>query len=243
MDKAEYLEKLQHLQKELALVQQAYLREGRRALVVFEGGDAAGKGGVIRRLAWALDPRSLRVHSIAAPSVSEQQQHWLKRFWTRIPDKGEWVIFDRSWYGRVLVERVEGFASKDEWERAYDEIVAFEKTLADEDIRIVKLYLNVSEDEQLERFRARYKDPAKQWKLTEEDIRNRARRGDYDAAVNDMRSKTSWDGAPWKVLDADSKKETRLACFRHIIDQLGRDVPLAPPPPSDMIRAFFEDPD
>ena len=197
-------------QRQLSLLQQAYARTGRKALIVLEGHDAAGKGGIIRRLGWALDPRGLNVHSTSAPNGLEAQQHWLKRFWRRVPDAGEWVVFDRSYYGRVLVERVEGFADPVDWKRAYNEINAFERTLSDEGVRIVKLLLEISLETQFERFRARYENPEKRWKLTEEDIRNRARYDDYTVAYDEMVKRTDERHAPWHRIDANDKRKPGL---------------------------------
>jgi len=212
---------------------------------VLEGHDAAGKGGVIRRLAWALDPRSLRVHSITAPSPEEARQHWLKRFWARVPDDGEWVVFDRSWYGRVLVERVEGFARPKDWKRAYDEINAFEQSLADEGVRIVKLLLEIDPETQFARFKDRFETPRKRWKLTEEDLRNRARHEAYETAFRAMVKRTGTDDAPWIRVDARDKASTRVEALSRILQRLGRDqrgrrIDLAPPPSSPAIQQFFE---
>jgi AMP-polyphosphate phosphotransferase len=170
MDFADYERRLALLQGALQRIQQAYLGTSERALLVLEGWDTAGKGGLVRRLGWALDPRSLKVHPIAAPDEHERAQHYLQRFWRRLPEKGQIVAFDRSWYGRVLVERVEGFATNKEWRRAYREINEFERMLVDSGIRLVKLFLHITPDEQLRRFRDRLIDPVKRWKLSYEDF-------------------------------------------------------------------------
>jgi polyphosphate kinase 2 (PPK2 family) len=159
MDFADYERRLTSLQAVLQVIQQAYLGTSERAIIVLEGWDTAGKGGVVRRLGWALDPRSFKVHPIAAPDEHERAQHYLQRFWRRLPENGQIVAFDRSWYGRVLVERVGGFATGEEWRRAYREINEFELTLADSGIRLVKLFLHVTSDEQVRRFRDRLFDP------------------------------------------------------------------------------------
>src|SRR5262249_12712577 len=156
-----------------------YLGTDERAVVVLEGWDTAGKGGLVRRLAWALDPRSLKVHPISAPSEREKAQHYLQRFWERLPQLGEIVVFDRSWYGRVLVERVEQFAMTGEWKRAYREINEFERTLAADGIRLVKIFLHITAEEQMHRFKDRLTNPRKRWKLSYEDFRNRDRWKDY----------------------------------------------------------------
>lgn len=177
LDFADYERRLQTLQATLQLIQQAYLGTSERALLVLEGWDTAGKGGIVRRLGWALDPRSFKVHPIAAPDEHERAQHYLQRFWQRLPEQGQIVTFDRSWYGRVLVERVEGFATAEEWHRAYREINEFEHVLLDSGIRLVKLFLHITPDEQVRRFRERLINPLKRWKLSYEDFRNRRDRG------------------------------------------------------------------
>jgi len=171
---ADYERRLEELQETLQCVQQAYLGTPHRAVIVLEGWDTAGKGGIVRRLGWALDPRSFKVHSISAPTEREKALHYLQRFWERLPHHGQIVVFDRSWYGRVLVERVEGFATPAEWQRAYDEINDFERMLIADDTRLIKLFLHITADEQLRRFRSRLTDPLKRWKLSYEDFRNRA---------------------------------------------------------------------
>ncbi len=172
---ADYERQLVEFQETLQRIQQAYLGTPNRAVVVLEGWDTAGKGGVVRRLGWALDPRSFKVHSIAAPTEREKSLHYLQRFWERLPQRGQIVVFDRSWYGRVLVERVEGFALPAEWRRAYDEINEFEQMLIADETRVVKLFLHITPDEQMRRFRSRLSDPLKRWKLSYEDFRNRGR--------------------------------------------------------------------
>ncbi|MBJ7347699.1 MAG: hypothetical protein JHC87_03885, partial [Thermoleophilaceae bacterium] len=158
--------------------------------VVFEGWDASGKGGAIRRLVSPLDPRHVRVKQFAAPTPDEKRHHFLARFWPALPGHGGMTVFDRSWYGRVLVERVEGFATKEQWKRAYDEIVHFEQSLVAEGMIMIKFWLEISEAQQVERFRAREHDPLKQWKLTDEDWRNLGHRADYEEVVEVMLSKT-----------------------------------------------------
>ena len=217
VSKGEYRRRLRRLQHRLREVALTYLMKKRRAVVVFEGNDAAGKGGAIRRISWPLDPRGLKVWPIAAPTPKEKGHHYLYRFWTRLPDAGQIVIFDRSWYGRVLVERIEGFATDAEWRRAYDEINEFERMLYDDGVRIVKLYLHITKDEQLHRFRARYHDPLKRWKLSEEDLRNRARWNDYEMAVEEMFRKTSTETCPWTLIPSNNKKYSRLASMKAVV--------------------------
>src|SRR5580658_7776807 len=227
---ADYERRLAEMQETLQRVQQAYLGTAHRAIIVLEGWDTAGKGGVVRRLGWALDPRSFKVHAIAAPTGREKSLHYLQRFWERLPEHGQIVVFDRSWYGRVLVERVEGFATPVEWQRGYDEINQFERMLRDDGTRLVKLFLHITPDEQLRRFRARLYDPLKRWKLTYEDFRNRGRWKDYELAIEDMMEKTSPRDVPWHLVPANNKPFGRLAAFRIIVDRLSKGVTLAERP-------------
>jgi polyphosphate kinase 2 (PPK2 family) len=178
--------------------------------VVFEGWDASGKGGAIRRLVSRLDPRHVRVKQYAAPSEDELRHHWLTRFWPALPGWGGMAVLDRSWYGRVLVERVEGFASEAEWRRSYDEIVDFEQMLAYEGTVMIKFWLHVSPEVQKKRFEARARDPLKMWKLTDEDWRNRERWDEYSVAIEDMFAHTDRPHARWHVIPADSKRYARV---------------------------------
>ena len=219
------LSRRQHDLKEISL---AYRAQGRRAVVVFEGWDAAGKGGIIRRLGWPLDPRGFKVWPIAAPLPEEQGQPYLYRFWRRLPYPGQMVVFDRSWYGRVLVERVEGFAGEAEWRRAYAEINDFERLLADDGIRLVKIFLHITPQEQLKRFRARLEDPLKRWKLSPEDLRNRARWPEYEAAIKEMFLRTSTVTHPWHAIPANDKKYARLAALGLVVKHLAKGVNLTP---------------
>ena len=228
VDFADYERRLGDLQKTLQRVQQAYLGTPHRAVIVLEGWDTAGKGGVVRRLGWALDPRSFRVHTISAPGEREKSLHYLQRFWERLPQHGHIVVFDRSWYGRVLVERVEAFAAAAEWRRAYEEINEFERMLLADGVRLVKLFLHITPDEQMRRFRNRLTDPLKRWKLSYEDFRNRGRWKDYEAAIEDMMEKTSTRRAPWHLIPANDKPYGRLAALRIIADRLSKNVSLEP---------------
>ena len=225
----EYKRRLADLQVRLKEVALSYLTQKRRAVLVFEGGDAAGKGGAIRRISWPLDPRGLKVWPIAAPAPEEKDQHYLYRFWRRLPRPGQLVIFDRSWYGRVLVERIEGFATEDEWSRAYEEINEFERMLHDDGIRLVKIYLHITKEEQLARFRRRFRDPLKRWKLSEEDLRNRNRWDEYEVAIEDMFRKTSTEANPWTVIPSNSKKHSRLAAIETVVSKLSEGVELTLP--------------
>jgi polyphosphate kinase 2 (PPK2 family) len=188
--------------------------------VLFEGWDASGKGGAIRRLVTPLDPRHVRVRQFGAPSADERRHHFLHRFSPALPGWGGMAVLDRSWYGRVLVERVEGFATEAEWRRASAQIVQWETGLATEGTVLVKLWLHVSEDEQLRRFRARERDPLKRWKLTSEDWRNLSHRGDYEAAVEDMLASTDHSAAPWHVIAAESKHYARVKVLEIVISTI-----------------------
>ena len=224
-----YHRRLSGLQVRIKKVALGYLTQKRRAVIVFEGNDAAGKGGAIRRISWPLDPRGLKVWPIAAPTPEEKGQHYLYRFWKRLPRPGQLVIFDRSWYGRVLVERIEGFATDAEWSRAYDEINEFERMLRDDGIRLVKIYLHITKEKQLARFRARFRDPLKRWKLSEEDLRNRDRWAHYEVAVEEMFRKTSTEANPWTVIPSNDKKYSRLAVIESVVRQLADGVELTLP--------------
>jgi polyphosphate kinase 2 (PPK2 family) len=189
--------------------------------VLFEGHDASGKGGAIKRLVAQLDPRHVRVVQFAAPTHDEKRHHFLWRFWPSLPGWGGMAVFDRSWYGRELVERVEGFATREQWLRAYDEINAFERSLADEGMILIKFWLHISPEEQLKRFKQREKDPLKAWKLTDEDWRNRDKRDAYDAAVEDMVARTSIEPhAVWQLIPADSKHYARVAVIETVIAEI-----------------------
>ena len=189
--------------------------------VVFEGEDASGKGGAIKRLVAQLDPRHVRVVQFAVPTYAEKRHHFLWRFWPSLPGWGGMAVFDRSWYGRVLVERVEGFATREQWLRAYDQINAFERALADEGTILIKFWLHISPDEQLKRFKAREKDPLKTWKLTDEDWRNREKADHYREAVEDMVGQTSTEPhAIWHLVPGDSKRYARVAVIETVIAEI-----------------------
>ena len=204
-------------------------------VAVFEGWDASGKGGAIKRLTGPLDPRHVRVSQFAAPTADEKRHHFLGRFWPALPGWGGMAIFDRSCYGRVLVERVEGFATREEWGRAYGEINDFERTLADEGAIIVKFWLHVSAEEQLKRFEARADNPLKSWKLTDEDWRNREKRPQYEEAVEEMLERTDHPHARWHVVAGDSKRFARVEAMRLVNEEIeagmrrwGQEPPPAP---------------
>ena len=211
-------------------------RLGPPLCVAFEGWDAAGKGGSIKRLVAPLDPRHVRIAQFAAPTDDERRHHFLNRFWPPLPGWGGMSVYDRTWYGRVLVERVEAYATEEEWQRSYEEIVQFEQMLVVEGMVIVKLWLHISAEEQLRRFEARAEDPLKTWKLTAEDWRNRSRRPDYEVAVEEMVARTSTEEAPWHLVSAESKRYARVAVMRLVNESIEagmRRVGQEPPAPVD----------
>ncbi len=224
-DKAEYEAKLEEYQLRMLVIQSELKKRQIPLLLMFEGPDASGKGGAIKRLTEQIDPRGYEVHSIAAPNSQELSHHYLRRFWLRIPPKGKIGIFDRSWYGRVLVERVEGFATKEEWHRAYAEINNFEKVLVDNGTILIKFYIHISKEEQLKRFKERETNPYKQWKITEEDYRNREKWDDYIIATEDMLERNNPDFAPWTLVEGNRKWHARLKVMKTAIntaeDRLG----------------------
>ncbi len=220
IDEDEYKPKLKDAQLRLLNLTRELSETKRTLVVVFEGPDAAGKGGAIKRTTERLDPRLLRVHSIVKPTTEEYQHHYLWRFWNKLPPHGSTVIFDRSWYGRVLVERVENFATDKEWKRAYQEINEFERLLTDDGAIIQKFYLHISKEEQLFRFKRRESDPYKHWKINDEDWRNRRKWDEHNAAAEDMFEKTSTDDAPWNVVAANYKWNARIKITKALADAL-----------------------
>jgi polyphosphate kinase 2 (PPK2 family) len=188
--------------------------------VVFEGWDASGKGGAIKRLVDQLDPRHVRVAQFAAPSFDEKRHHFLWRFWPILPGWGGMVVLDRSWYGRVLVERVEGFATNEQWSRAYGEIVDFERTLTAEGMILIKFWMHISPQEQQRRFESRAKDELRRWKLTDEDWRNREKRAQYELAAEDMLARTDQPRAPWIVIPGDHKTTARALVVEHVCERI-----------------------
>jgi len=207
---------------------------GPPVLALFEGWDASGKGGAIKRLVLQLDPRHVRVVQFAAPTEDEKRHHFLSRFSPRLPGWGGMAVFDRSWYGRVLVERVEALATREQWLRAYDEINAYEGSLAAEGTIAIKFWLHISDEEQLRRFKRRQKDPLKSWKLTDEDWRNREKRDQYVEAVEDMVARTDQPQAPWHLVPADSKRYARVKVLETVIERIEagmRQWGFEPPPP------------
>ena len=219
-EEAEQLERAQTRLLQLRLTLGGLIGDqgiGPPLLVVFEGWDASGKGGAIKRLVAQLDPRHVRVKQYAAPTYDEKRHHWLARFWEPLPGWGGMAVFDRSYYGRVLVERVEGFAKPSEWKRAFQEIRDFERALSDEGTIIVKCWLHVSSAEQKKRFEERAKNPLKRWKLTDEDWRNRKKRRAYVRALEDMFEETDTEFAPWTLVEGDSKRYARVKVVETVI--------------------------
>lgn len=216
-DPATYKEHLRALQKQLRDLPGMLKERGQSLMLVFEGWDASGKGGAIRRITDALREDRVQVFATSAPSPEEQARHYLWRFWRTVPPVGHIAIYDRSWYGRVLVERVEGFTEETAWRRAYGEIRDFERTMTDNGCVIRKFWLEISSQEQLARFEARLNTPEKRHKLTAEDWRNRSRRDAYERALADMLRETDTTAAPWEIIPAEDKKYARLAVMESIL--------------------------
>jgi AMP-polyphosphate phosphotransferase len=230
LSKKEYAERLEAAQKRLAALRLALGgklagyegRLGPALAVVFEGWDASGKGGALKRLVEPLDSRHVHVAQFAAPTEREKRHHFLWRFWPALPGLGGMTVFDRSWYGRVLVERVEELATQEEWERAYPTIVGFERTFCTEGGVLVKFWLHVSPEEQLRRFEKRQNDPLKSWKITEDDWRNREKRPLYEEAIEDMLVRTEHPQAPWHLVEGDSKRYARVKVIETVSGEIER---------------------
>jgi polyphosphate kinase 2 (PPK2 family) len=224
LTRREYDKELERLQNKLHLLGYQVYVQKRPVALVFEGWDAAGKGGAIKRLTERLDPRGYVVWPIAAPQGDDKDRHYLFRFWRRLPEEGQVALFDRSWYGRVLVERVEGFCSKAAWQRAYSEINQFERQLVEFGTVIVKFWFHIGQDEQLRRFKEREGTNYKAWKLTDEDWRNRGKWEDYEQAVEDMLLKTSTRDAPWTIVEANDKLHARIKVLRTVVKKLENEL-------------------
>ena len=220
----EYRGELKKLQKRLGELHNVIYRKKIPVILCYEGWDAAGKGGNIRRIARPLDPRGVDVMPIASPEPHELARQYLWRFWTRLPRSGHVCIFDRTWYGRVMVERLEGFCSEDDWKRAYNEINEFERQLTDWGAVVLKFWIHIDQDTQLARFNDRQNTPEKQWKLTEEDWRNREKWPQYEEAVDEMLQKTSTENAPWFIIESNDKKYARIKTLRIVIDALEKAI-------------------
>ncbi len=224
LDRKDYVRELTARQIELReLGYQVYLQK-RPVVVLFEGWDAAGKGGAIKRVTEKMDPRGYVVYPISAPQGEDKTRHYLYRFWRRLPERGQVAIFDRSWYGRVLVERVEGFCTEKEWKRGYKEINSFERQLRDFGAIVAKFWVQISYEEQLRRFEERKKIGYKAWKLTDEDWRNRGKWEDYLTAVEDMLLKTSTYVAPWTVVEANDKWYARIKVLKTVVKKLEKEL-------------------
>ena len=236
-EEARRLEAASNRQLEQRLTHGGLLGDGRLGppvCVLFEGWDASGKGGAIRRLVTPMDPRHVRVATFAAPTYDEKRHHFLLRFWSSLPGWGGMAVLDRSWYGRVLVERVEGFATVEQWTRGYDEIVEFERSLVLEGMILLKFWMHISDEEQLRRFKRRDREPLKTWKLTAEDWRNREKRTAYEQAIEDMLERTDHPLAPWYLVEAESKRFARVRVVETAIAEIERgmrDRGFEPPEP------------
>ncbi|MDY7109187.1 MAG: polyphosphate:AMP phosphotransferase [Planctomycetota bacterium] len=220
LERETYREQLQRYQNKLFALQTRAFEQGHTSVLVFEGWDASGKGGAIRRLIRGMDPRDYRIVPVGSPTEEELAHHYLWRFWRELPRKGHVRIFDRSWYGRVLVERVEGFASEEEWRRAYAEINDFEEELVEHGILLLKFWMHIDKDEQMRRFKEREATPFKKHKIGEEDYRNREKWDLYEAAVNDMVQRTSTEYAPWCLIEGNNKRYARVKVIRTLVDGL-----------------------
>jgi len=224
LDREEYKRQLVPCQVRLGqLGYQVYVQK-RPVIVVYEGWDAGGKGGNIKRVTEALDPRGYAVYPIAAPAGEDRTHHYLWRFWRRLPEKGQIAIFDRSWYGRVMVERIEGFCTEEEWKRAFREINQFERQLVDYGTVLIKFWIHISQEEQLARFEGRKDTAYKAWKLTDEDWRNRQKWNQYLEAVEDMLLKTSTLTAPWTIVEGNSKYYARVKALKTIVEKLEQEL-------------------
>jgi len=220
-----YASALKKVQDRLAHAHFRHIIHDRKTILVFEGWDAAGKGGAIRRMTAKWDPRYFEVFSVGAPTPEELGRHYLWRFWRDLPAARNISVFDRSWYGRVLVERVEGYCSEEEWRRGYDEINEFEAQQIDSGTNLIKIFLHVTQDTQDKRLAERLDTPEKRWKVTKEDFRNRDKRPAYLAALTDMFELTSTRWAPWAVFDGNNKKSARIATLNHIAQRLEELIP------------------
>ena len=216
----EYDKKLDDLQDELSQLHYKLYRKKIPVIIAYEGWDAAGKGGNIKRITGALDPRGFEVQPIASPEPHEKARHFLWRFWTRLPRTGHIAIFDRTWYGRVMVERIEGFCSENDWQRAYNEINEFEKELTDWGAVVIKFWVQIDKRTQLKRFKERQATPEKQWKITDEDWRNREKWNQYEQAIDEMIQKTSTEFAPWYILESVDKKYARIKALEIVVEEL-----------------------
>lgn len=237
----DYDAELVALQERLAKIQVAHIVHRKRSVILFEGWDAAGKGGVIKRMTAEWDPRYYQVHPISAPNEEEKDRHFLWRFWTRLPASRNISVFDRSWYGRVLVERVEGYCPPSEWKRGFDEINEFEAQQIDSGTNMVKLFLHVTQEEQDKQLAQRLDTPWKRWKTGTDDYRNRSRRDDYLEAMHDMFKHTDTRWAPWQVIDGNNRKAARIAALTYVAETLEKLVPMDMPELDPAIAKLAKD--
>jgi polyphosphate kinase 2 (PPK2 family) len=233
LDKKEYSRQLLRRQTQVRELGYQVYKQKRPVIILYEGWDAAGKGGNIKRLTQRLDPRGYVVYPISAPVGEDRTHHYLYRFWRRLPERGQVAIFDRTWYGRVLVERVEGFATEEQWRRAFREINSFERQLRDFGTIIIKFWIHISREEQLRRFEQRKDIGYKSWKLTDEDWRNREKWPVYEEAVEDMLLKTSTLTAPWTVVEGNDKHWARVRALTTVIETLSQELDYRPRDPLD----------
>lgn len=240
LDHLVYEKRLVELQHQLELIQSAYINQGLKAIIAIEGWDASGKGGLITRLVASLDPRYTKVWSIGPPTKPEAEHHFLWRFWQRLPGKREIAVFDRTWYGRVLVERVDKFVSEADWTRAFDEINAFEAQHLADGTRIVKLFLHVTQKEQDKRLKERLETPWKRWKTGLDDYHNRSMRAEYLKAYEEMFDQTSTPAAPWTIIAANDKKWARIKGLEAVVAALDDGVDMDYPPADPKLIAAAE---
>jgi AMP-polyphosphate phosphotransferase len=236
LDRQAYVRELTRRQIQLRELGYQVYRQKRPVILVFEGWDAAGKGGVIKRVTEKLDPRGYVVYPISSPQGEDKTRHYLYRFWKRLPERGQIAIFDRSWYGRVLVEQVEGFASEAEWKRAYKEINSFERQLRDFGTILAKFWIHISREEQLRRFEERKAIGYKAWKLTDEDWRNRDKWGGYEEAVEQMLVKTSTTVAPWTLVEGNDKYWARTRVLSKLVRIMSAELGYKPADPLSSAR-------
>lgn len=241
LTKRDYDERLRAAQLRMRTVALALHSQGARGVVIVEGTDTAGKGGAIRRLTAELDPRWFDVWPIGPPTPTERKQHYMQRFWQRLPLDGEIAIFDRSWYGRVLVERVDGLIPEERWREAYAEIRRFEESLTADGLRVAKFYLHVTAKEQQDRLIERAKKPHKWWKISEADIRAHLAYDAYATAAEEMVEETSTKVAPWTVIAANDKRHARLVVLDEVAKRFGQDLELSPKPMSEELQRMVRD--
>ena len=237
LDRESYVRELTQRQVQLRELGYQIYQQKRPVIILFEGWDAAGKGGAIKRVTEKIDPRGYTVYPISAPEGEDKTRHYLYRFWRRLPERGQIAIFDRSWYGRVLVERVEGFAREKEWKRAFKEINSFERQLRDDGAIMAKFWIHISREEQLRRFEERKQTGYKAWKLTDEDWRNREKWEAYEEAVEEMLVKTSTRTAPWSLIEGNDKYWARVKTLTRLVEALSKALDYTPADPLKQLKA------